>query len=266
MPRHEPKDRRKQHPDRESTKRDRAQSDKNKRRREKKSESDPNYQNKDRRNHQKTRYGPSSILRTTLAQIIATTAVKCTSKLGDDNDHTIHGTAGQFDFYLFAQSWAPRFCCSSPEKCLSERMNGLNDLSTHGLWPTYLAGDKQERTYPAFCTGQPMTSNTRADHEWEKHGTCSGLPRALYFQEETRLANHPIFSNAKKLLVNCSENSISVDDFVQRFGGEKMVALKADRQCRLEEITTCWSKYSDGGVGRQIQCPDHVLASAKIRL
>ena len=42
-------------------------------------------------------------------------------------------------------------------------------------------------------------------------------------------------------------------------GGFKAVAIRADKHCRLAEVTTCWQKAPDGKVGAQIDCPRHVL-------
>ena len=40
---------------------------------------------------------------------------------------------------------------------------------------------------------------------------------------------------------------------------EKKVAIKADKQCQLSEVTSCWAKLPDGRVGAQVDCPDHVM-------
>jgi ribonuclease T2 len=92
--------------------------------------------------------------------------------------------AGQFDFYLLNLSWSPEFCAthgSSPE-C----GHGLGFV-VHGLWPQYDNGD-----YPQHCSNAPGPSNPQADtdiiptvslveHEWQTHGTCSGLSADDYF-------------------------------------------------------------------------------------
>ena len=214
--------------------------------------------------HHKGEKGSSaaSFLKQTLASIISTAAVQNTSKLGDENDKSAGGTAGNFDVYLFAQSWAPRFCCISPGKCVKEGMEGVNSLSVHGLWPAYMKPDSTDRTYPAFCSRHSSTNDrTRESHEWEKHGTCTGLPRETYFQEEKRLDSYT--SRPKAFLTAYTDDAMPVDDFVSQFGGPNMVAVKTDAHCRLEEITTCWQKLPDGTVGKQTVCPDHVLASAR---
>ena len=73
-----------------------------------------------------------------------------------------HGRAevGSFELYLLALSWAPRFCCTNAKQCKNEAMDGVDDFSTHGLWPAYDAPAAKGsargagRTYPAFCPGE----------------------------------------------------------------------------------------------------------------
>jgi ribonuclease I len=64
-----------------------------------------------------------------------TLASVATSTLGkDDGDKTSSGTPGDFDMYLLAMSWAPRFCCTNNKQCKNEGMEDTDDLSVHGLW------------------------------------------------------------------------------------------------------------------------------------
>ena len=49
----------------------------------------------------------------------------------------------------------------------------------------------------------------------------------------------------------------------RRSSGPKRAALMSDQFCRLSEITTCWRKNADGTVGAQVDCPDHLLGSAR---
>ena len=46
---------------------------------------------------------------------------------------------------------------------------------------------------------------------------------------------------------------------------KKKVAIKLDGACRLQEVTTCWSKRggSSGYVGEQIDCPDYVMQGGR---
>ena len=93
---------------------------------------------------------------------------------------------GQFDYYALSLSWSPSYCAghTDPGQCGSGRKLGF---VLHGLWPQY------EKGYPSDCstvvlsadeqrTYAPMfPSPTLINHEWPKHGTCSGLAPAAYF-------------------------------------------------------------------------------------
>lgn len=67
-------------------------------------------------------------------------------------------------------------------------------LVLHGLWPQYTRG-----RFPETCaTGATLDAKARAyansifpsaklvAHEWDKHGTCSGLDAMTYFTESQR--------------------------------------------------------------------------------
>ncbi len=101
---------------------------------------------------------------------------------------------GQFDFYLLNLSWSPEFCAthSSPE-C----GKGLGFVM-HGLWPQDVTGD-----YPEACSDAPGPADPGVDtdiyptaslveHEWQTHGTCSGLSADGYFE-----AVHTAFAEVK---------------------------------------------------------------------
>jgi ribonuclease T2 len=98
-----------------------------------------------------------------------------------------NNTAGQFKYYVLSLSWSPEFCRSHPDnhepQCSEHR-----EFIVHGLWPECGSGS------PEFCpdggAADPidkkkiyafMPSDFLIQHEWNKHGTCSGLPRSAYF-------------------------------------------------------------------------------------
>lgn len=95
--------------------------------------------------------------------------------------------AGNFDFYLLALSWSPDYCATSrnddPQQCsIGKKLAFV----LHGLWPQY------ERGYPRYCSNEKLPGNLRSQfpdlfpntslytHEWEKHGTCTGLTPEQY--------------------------------------------------------------------------------------
>lgn len=88
------------------------------------------------------------------------------------------GQAGVFDFYLLVLSWSPEFCHSQPSAAQCAAKTGF---IVHGLWP-----QNKDGSYPYNCrTNQPPPANTSSvadimppeiiQHEWQQHGTCSGL-------------------------------------------------------------------------------------------
>ena len=106
--------------------------------------------------------------------------------------------AGKFDFYVMSLSWSPGFCATAA---------GRNDplqcgpgsrfaFVLHGLWPQYERGG-----WPQNCSTEAadeslvnsmltiMPSPRLVAHEWQKHGTCSGLSPKDYFEEATEAFN-----------------------------------------------------------------------------
>jgi len=91
---------------------------------------------------------------------------------------------GDFDFYIFNLSWSPEFCHTHPGNAQCAARPGF---VVHGLWPQNADG-----TYPDHCPGMTKPPNPAAYldimptvdlivHEWQTHGTCSGLNPDGYF-------------------------------------------------------------------------------------
>jgi ribonuclease T2 len=109
-------------------------------------------------------------------------------------------TPGQFDFYVLTLSWSPSFCAASAERgqngAAQRDQCGDRPFSfvVHGLWPQY------ERGFPEFCQNPSprlnrnivssmldlMPSPRLVFHEWDRHGTCSGLSPGAFFQTVRR--------------------------------------------------------------------------------
>jgi ribonuclease T2 len=96
-----------------------------------------------------------------------------------------------FDFYVLALSWSPAFCASEAGQRSQEQCGSNADFGfvTHGLWPQF------EQGWPSFCQSPHgdrmprdiartlldiMPDHGLIQHQWDKHGTCSGLDPLAY--------------------------------------------------------------------------------------
>jgi ribonuclease T2 len=104
-----------------------------------------------------------------------------------------------FDFYLLALTWHPAFCADrrGASEC---RSDAHRPLVIHGLWPERF----EPRTYPQDCQApalqldagleqrladfMPGMSAGLHEHEWRKHGGCSGLDDDVYYSRALELA------------------------------------------------------------------------------
>ncbi|MGA0603285.1 ribonuclease T2 family protein [Caulobacter sp. KR2-114] len=94
---------------------------------------------------------------------------------------------GKFDYYVLALSWAQGYCDVTPHPDPAE-CGTIPGFVPHGLWPQLNGGN-----WPSNCSHQALPAAERQrsqgiyaspgliTHEWSKHGTCSGLKPAAYF-------------------------------------------------------------------------------------
>jgi ribonuclease T2 len=100
------------------------------------------------------------------------------------NSRALTSAPGQFDFYVLNLSWSPEFCQQHPTaiECAQHLA-----FTLHGLWPQNTDG-----TYPEDCSDAPGPANpsqyadiypdpSLLQHEWQTHGTCSGLAPDQFF-------------------------------------------------------------------------------------
>lgn len=100
--------------------------------------------------------------------------------------------AGDFDYYVLSLSWSPNWCALEGDARRSPQCDASQDHGwiMHGLWPQF------HRGYPSFChtverpPSRGMTA-AMADimgtpglawHQWKKHGSCTGLDAATYYE------------------------------------------------------------------------------------
>lgn len=113
-------------------------------------------------------------------------------------------------------------------------------------------------------------------HEWEKHGTCSGLTQVLdwtYIYMTTYLillfpAQFEYFDYSTKLVQSfgtpatytaaaTGSGSMNADDLRKDFGGANMAALQCSGGKYIDGVFTCWSSVN-GVPTTQVVCPSDV--------
>jgi len=153
---------------------------------------------------------------------------------------------GHFDYYLLALAWAPNYCAGHPTDHSSEcRTGGHTAFVLHGLWPQANSGPP-----PMSCSTAPPVAAATVDHmlnsmptrgliqhEWQKHGTCSGLSAQDYFARvEQAFRNVHVPEQYPKL---DHEQPISVSDLEKSFADANHAPLSAFRiSCHAGELVS----------------------------
>lgn len=105
-----------------------------------------------------------------------------------------HGAPGQFDFYVLSLSWSPSYCEAAEDRTggrARDRQCSGRPFAfvVHGFWPQYERGFPSDCQVPAPRLARAivddmldiMPSPRLVFHEWDRHGTCSGLSPKAYF-------------------------------------------------------------------------------------
>lgn len=187
------------------------------------------------------------------------------------------GVPGDFDFYVLALSWSPTYCLVEDNSRRSQCRAEAHSFIVHGLWPQY------ERGYPEYCRNASshwvpdsivdsmsdiMPSGGLVGSGWRKHGTCSGLEQADYF-DLVREAYEKI-EIPKQFLSPETDQSPTPDEIEAEFvdanpglssGGIAVTcknnALSEVRICLTKDIEfrTCQEVNRDGCRASQISVP-----------
>lgn len=161
---------------------------------------------------------------------------------------------GQFDYYILSLSWSPSFCETATGNARRQQC-GPRPFSfvVHGLWPQY------ERGFPESCQVPPprldrnimrgmldlMPAPGLVFHEWDQHGTCSGLPPREYFdlvrraREKVRIPEQ--YSDPRAPLTVTPSQVI--DAFVSANEGLSPNGITVDcNRTRLREVRICLTR------------------------
>lgn len=154
-------------------------------------------------------------------------------------------SAKDFDFYVLSLSWSPSYCAAEGADANRQQCEAGRPYAfvVHGLWPQF------ERGYPSDCAAGTarvpgaltrslldiMPSPGLVRHEWQKHGTCTGLSQTDYFR-----------------ILRAARQKVAIPDEYRRLDGYRMVApqevedafLRANRGLRPDAVAvTCDRRY-----------------------
>lgn len=208
-----------------------------------------------------------------------------------------------FDLYLLALTWGPRFCCGheTRQECVDLATSfGATHLTLHGLWPNFSDehAARREAPYPAFCgeyaacdskeppafcrvdaatipdrmrhlaPGYVADGRSLADHEWAKHGSCTGLGPGEFFAASVRAMDSLPSKAGEKgeggtpaLLTANVGKALRRTAIEGAFGAPGSVVLGCDASCRLTQVGVCLGRDGDGEPTGPVPCPDVVTTS-----
>lgn len=210
---------------------------------------------------------------------------------GDD-----FGTAGEFGYYVFQQSWPAEFCFShNYPGCQNPTEEMRANLTIHGLWPNYNSPE-DGHNWPQCCPNkQPYLEQTTLDqlenildvywpneqnphpttssainsslwsHEWGKHGTCSGVDQIEYFESSLQVhknINTPAIIRKAAQSGGGSVDRTSLEKYYTGSsqgcvsGSACMVGIGCSGNY-LSDITTCWTTDL-----QPMECPWSTLSSS----
>lgn len=176
---------------------------------------------------------------------------------------------GDFDYFVMALSWSPDYCATDGQndgqQCAIGRQLGF---VLHGLWPQYDQG------YPSFCTNESFDSQMKNEfrglfpndnlfsHEWEKHGTCSGLTQEQYFVFSKQLKESVIIPDPfKKPQTAFRSTSTEIQKAFSasnpQYSSSSVAVYCSSNGRYLKEIFVCFAKD-----GQPMDCSSDVLKKA----
>lgn len=163
---------------------------------------------------------------------------------------------GRYDYLVLVLSWSPSYCeaegdRASPEQCAWYARNYA--FVVHGLWP------QNERGWPEDCIIpvpkldretvdgmlDVMPSRKLVEHEWARHGTCSGLDADEYFalvRQARKLIRVP--QDLQEMYVPATVSPAVIERMFRELNpGLKPdeIAITCDRR-RLREVRICMDR------------------------
>jgi len=154
--------------------------------------------------------------------------------------------------YTLALTWSPGYCRASGDQADARfqcRSGNRFGFTLHGLWP-----DGRGRQWPQYCTRAEIVpadvlrttlcatpSAQLVQHEWAKHGTCTGMSMRAYFGHATRLYGALRYPDMAAL----SRRRLTVSQFRAAFAAAnpglpvEAVRVTSTRGNWLDEVWLC---------------------------
>ena len=163
---------------------------------------------------------------------------------------------GRFDFYVLSLSWSPSFCKESEERGRSsnEQCRGRPySFVVHGLWPQYERGFPRDCQVPAPRLSRELTTSMLdlmpalglIYHEWDQHGTCSGLEAQAYFdliRKARETVKIPESYAAPKTTLTVAPDEVEEAVVKSNPGLSRAAVSVTCGSTRLSEVRICMSK------------------------
>ncbi|HOU14649.1 MAG TPA: hypothetical protein PKZ84_16200 [Anaerolineae bacterium] len=163
------------------------------------------------------------------------------------------GADGDFDYYVLALSWQPAFCETQPgkEECATQTASRFDatNFALHGLWPTVIGDDDNTFSYCDVTQGvirqdragdwcempelalsdavwqdltlsMPGTASCLHNHEWYKHGVCTGMSPDTYYALTNALVERFAATEFNRYVAGHVGDDLSRRDLLNRFDAE----------------------------------------------
>jgi ribonuclease T2 len=209
-----------------------------------------------------------NLRRLSLTMIVLTFAASSTHARHHQSRANSEAEAGQFDYYLLSLSWAPTYCLTHADdgaECVGKGYGFV----VHGLWPQYDAGGYPENCSTQFELSAAAAAKGRSlypsehlmQHEWQAHGTCSGVDARTYFDTVDRATSAVKIPTA--LEAPQTERSLTAAEITDLFRSanpripDHAVTVACSRS-NLSEVRVCLTKelsVRSCGRGVHTSCP-----------
>jgi ribonuclease T2 len=169
--------------------------------------------------------------------------------------HHDRNQEGRFDYYLMSLSWSPSYCQAHPgdmEQCARKGfgfvLHGLWPQNGDGSWPQHCVDGVQPDAATVERTLAFMPSRRLIEHEWQTHGSCSGLQPREYFAQADRAFAAVKIPDALK--TPASAPSMTADEIVDAFAAanrgldERMISVQCHDGNELAEVRICLDRDS----------------------